>query len=181
MRRLIAFITAALVFLALSCSKAPAAPATAPQPAKPTASQAAQSQPSLGTLYAQSPYIVEPANFSWPRTVKDFSGQTVQIKQAPQRIVTLSLGFDEITMSLVQPERIAALTAFAGESYSNIADIAPSVKGRITRDPETIISVHPDLVVAYHLNLPELVKQPRDAGLTVVQIEGGEKLLDPAY
>ncbi len=171
----------ALLLLAAACSPAPtAAPApTTPQatPTPSTASTATQNQANLSALYAKSPYIVDPANFSWPRTVKDMSGAAIQIGEKPQRIVALSLGFEEISLALVAPTRMAAVSTFVSEPYSNITGAAASIKARVTRDPETILAIHPDLVIAYHLTKPELVKQLRDAGLTVVQIDGGEKSL----
>ncbi|MSP79301.1 MAG: ABC transporter substrate-binding protein [Dehalococcoidia bacterium] len=173
---MVSLFSAACVSPPVSTSAPSGQPAPAAAPATST-----QSQESLNAMYARSPYIVEPTNFAWPRTVKDWSGQTIVIKEKPQRIVMLSLGFEETSLALVAPERIAAVSTFVAEPYSNIADVASGIKARVTRDPETILALRPDLVITYHLTKPELMKQLRDAGLTVVQIDGGEKLLDPAY
>ena len=41
--------------------------------------------------------------------VTDIRGYTTQLAAKPQRILTLSLGTDEILLGLVEPERIAAV------------------------------------------------------------------------
>ena len=197
LRTLAALLRPVVALLAFACSSDPATNATqqaAPrqeavtaQPAlvaevvPPSASEAtAPAMPSRDpAAWAAIPAIVDPANFGWPRAVKDISGTVVEIKEKPQRIVTLSLGFEEITLALVPVERVAGITPYASEVYSNVADLADQVPTKISGDPETVLAAHPDLVIAYHFTEPEVIKHLRDAGVTVVQVEGGETTLDP--
>ena len=95
------------------------------------------------------------------------SGQAVQPVAAefdkPQRIISLSLGNDEILCSLVDPARIAALSPYAvREDLSHVAEIARQVAVTVDRDPEQIIALEPDLILAARytkIALRELVSQ----------------------
>ena len=127
--------------------------------------------PALGA--ARSPRvaaIVEPraAAGAFPRTVRDVNGEVV-ISARPQRIHTLSVGYDEITFRLVDPSRIAAVgTVTANPDYSNVADEAARIPAKVGREAEQILAVHPDLVVASPFANPDLLKQLRSAGVALV-------------
>jgi iron complex transport system substrate-binding protein len=106
---------------------------------------------------------------AWPRQVKDAEGKMVEIKEKPMRIHTLSVGYDEITMYLVGPERFAAVgSSTANPLYSNIADAAGKVAMKVGRKSEDVLAAKPDLVVASPFANKDLVKQLQEAGLTVV-------------
>lgn len=106
---------------------------------------------------------------AWPRQVKDAEGQMIEIKAKPVRIHTLSLGYDEITMYLVGPERFAAVgTVTANPLYSNIPDQAGKVAKKVGRKSEDVLAAKPDVVVASPFANKDLVKQLKEAGLTVV-------------
>lgn len=104
----------------------------------------------------------------WPRRVDTPHG-VVSIAQKPQRIHTLSIGFDEITFRLVDPSRIVAIsTSTANPDISNVADLAAQVPLRVGRNAEQVIAARPDLVVAPPTANVDLVKALEGAGLTVV-------------
>lgn len=110
-----------------------------------------------------------PAAQPWPRQVKDAEGQLIEIKAKPVRIHTLSVGYDEITMRLVGPERFAAVgSATANPLYSNISEQATRVALKVGRKSEDVIAARPDLVVASPFANQDLVKQLKEAGITVV-------------
>lgn len=148
-------------------------PATAPSPGTP----ASYGQPSNSTnplfnsaAYAKVPGIVDPTNFGWPRRVKTPTGD-VEIKQKPQRIHTLSLGADEITLAFVPPTRVAAVGTFtANPDFSNVADLVKDIP-KIKRDAESILVVKPDLVLVSQFTKADLVKQLQDSGITVAMAE----------
>lgn len=52
--------------------------------------------------FALTPAIVEPGHRGWPRTVVGVNGR-VTIRRPPQRLVTLSVGHDEIAFALLPP------------------------------------------------------------------------------
>lgn len=108
------------------------------------------------------------ATAGWPRRVDTPHG-VVSIAQKPQRIHTLSVGFDEITFRLVDPGRIVAIsTSTANPDISNVADLAAQVPLRVGRNAEQVIAARPDLVVAPPTANADLVKALEGAGLTVV-------------
>lgn len=109
-------------------------------------------------------------NGEWPRTLVDGLGSEVTIAAPPQRIVSVSLGADEVLLSLVEPERIAAVTALALDpAISNVAVQAQHIPNTIAaaEDTEFIISLEPDIVFVASFTTPEIIQQLRDAGLTV--------------
>ncbi len=111
----------------------------------------------------------EPATKAWPRQVRDADNKMVEIKEKPQRIHTLSLGYDEITMRLVGPERFAAIGSVATSPvFSNIIPQANKVAVKVGRKSEDVIAAKPDLVLASPFANKDLVRQLKDTGLTVV-------------
>ena len=56
------------------------------------------------------------ATGAWPRTIADDTGATMIIARKPRLIVSATLPTDEILLSLVSKDRIAAVTAFSEES-----------------------------------------------------------------
>jgi iron complex transport system substrate-binding protein len=137
----------------------------------PSANPASAPTPILGA--ARSPRqaaIVEPrvAAGVFPRRVRDASGEVV-IPSRPQRIHTLSVGYDEITFRLVDPARIAAVgSVTVNAEYSNVAAEAAQIPARVGRDAEQILALGPDLVVASPFVSPDLVKHLRDARVSLV-------------
>ena len=90
--------------------------------------------------------IVDPTNNGWPRTVNVHNGQ-IRIDEKPQRIITASIGHDEVTYSLVPFERIIAVGAVSKDPiYSNVSDIVRDVT-IISREPEVLIAENPDIIV----------------------------------
>ncbi|HYF93073.1 MAG TPA: ABC transporter substrate-binding protein [Symbiobacteriaceae bacterium] len=144
-------VVAALAFLLLSgCATKPAA--------APAASETAPKASALA-----------PAAQAWPRQVKDAEGQVIEIKAKPVRIHTLSVGYDEITMALVGPERFAAVgSVTTNPLYSNIAEQAKQVAQKVGRKSEDVMAAKPDLVVASPFANKDLVKQLKEAGIKVV-------------
>lgn len=124
---------------------------------------------SLLLLFAFTlPALAQDSDF--PRTLTDALGTEVTLDAPPQRIVSLSLGADEVLLPLVTPERFVAVTALSQDpGISNVAVLANQVPNAIasSQDTEQIISLEPDLVIAASFTAPEVVQQLRDAGLTV--------------
>lgn len=114
--------------------------------------------------------IVDPDNMGWPREVEGLNG-IVSIPAKPLRIITASIGHDEITLALVPNERLVAVGEVSKIStYSNIADWVQD-KAVITRDPETIIAESPDVVVTSPFYPAEGIDALERAGIPVVQTE----------
>ena len=151
-----------LLLFACAPSGTPASPAADP----PSPSQiAVEPTPSGPPRQAR---ILDPSNHHWPRKVQGADGREVTIAQKPQRIHTLSLGADEISMRLVGSQRIAAITTFATDpNISNIVQASANIK-KVARDAEQILAVQPDVIVASPFSRRELLQQLVDAGIPVV-------------
>jgi iron complex transport system substrate-binding protein len=114
--------------------------------------------------------IVDPNNDGWPRAVQGYNGQTL-IEQKPQRIITASIGHDEVTYSLVESERVIGVGAISKDStYSNVSDIVQNVTV-ISREPEILISENPDLIVTSIYFNAKQIAVLGELGIPVVQTE----------
>lgn len=100
--------------------------------------------------------------------VQDYQGNLVKLSGKPQRIVSLTLGTDEMLLSLVAPSRLAALTYLADDpGISNVAESAKQVPGRVKANLESVIGLKPDIVIVANWQPIELIKSIKDAGIPV--------------
>ena len=114
--------------------------------------------------------IVDPTNLGWPREVEGLNG-LVTIQAKPQRIITASVGHDEMTLALVPNNRLIAVGGSTKNStYSNVASLVQD-KTEISRDPETIVAQAPDVVVTSPFFPAEAVEALSGIGIPVVQTE----------
>ena len=86
-----------------------AVPIVAPIPT-PISTPTATPEPTATLEPAERPFegvtgIVDPANSGWPREVEGLNG-VVTIPSKPQRIITASVGHDEMTLALVPRDRL---------------------------------------------------------------------------
>lgn len=109
------------------------------------------------------------ASSGFPLTVTDANGDVMILENPPKRIISLTLGSDEILLDLVDKSRIVSLTRYADdEGISNIAAEARGVGVRTTMDQiENIIALEPDLVITDTWADINYIKQLRDSGITV--------------
>jgi iron complex transport system substrate-binding protein len=103
----------------------------------------------------------------------------------PQRIVSMSLASDEILMELL-PEcgglrRLLALSVFADDpGSSNITHAAKTVHGRVHSEPESLLKLKPDLVIAASFNRRELLNAIRDKNIRLITLQGFNNAADIA-
>ncbi len=159
-----------------SSSLAPEA-AVAPPAQEPTASPATQ-EPTLAPPapaptpdpFLGVPGIVDPLNHGWPREVEGLNGLVV-IEAKPLRIITASVGHDEMTLGIVPLERLVGVgTSTKNILYSNVAEAVQSIE-TISRDPEVILAQSPDIVVTSPFLQAEVVDALVRVGVTVVQTD----------
>lgn len=99
---------------------------------------------------------------------KDGTGYVLKLPHKPVRIVSLSIGTDEILMALVAADRVAALTYLADNgSISNITGQAGKIPVKVKASAEQVIALKPDLVLLPDWQPLELVQLLRDAGVPV--------------
>ncbi|MGH9937733.1 MAG: ABC transporter substrate-binding protein [Blastocatellia bacterium] len=83
----------------------------------------------------------------FPRELRDALGESLVIPSEPRRIVSQTLGTDEILLAICPPERIVALSDLArDEHYSNVVEPARQIPGGTTQSVEQILRLEPDLV-----------------------------------
>jgi iron complex transport system substrate-binding protein len=112
---------------------------------------------------------------AFPVTVVDGLGTEVTIEAAPQRIVSMTLGTDELLLDLVGPERLAAVTYLAADATTSniagrpeLAEIEAVVEPNPS--PEQIIALEPDLVFVASFTEATVIEQLRGAGLPVFAV-----------
>lgn len=111
----------------------------------------------------------ESAAQKFPLKVTDAGGSEMTIENEPQRIVSLTLGSDEMLLGLVDKSRILALSRYADDAgISNVSTEAAGVAERATMDKlEAVIAQKPDIVILDTWADAKYVKQLRDAGINV--------------
>jgi len=113
--------------------------------------------------------IDDPSNVSWPRSVT-INEKKYTIESRPERVATISLGHDEILFGISDTNQIVATTSFAQDDGSNIQSKAKDLP-TISSDPETIISVNPEIIFADPYASVELIDALEDAGIIVIQTQ----------
>lgn len=149
----------------------PAATATPEATARPAPTQdATPAAPTFAQAFQGVRGIVDPSNFGWPREVEGLNG-VVSIPFKPLRIITASVGHDEMTLAIVPIERLVAIGGSSkNATYSNVADMLQETP-EISRDPETIISQAPDIIVTSPFFSADGVSALSKAGIPVIQTE----------
>ena len=112
--------------------------------------------------------IVDVSNMDWPREVETSDGQ-VRLEGPPQRILSYSLGHDEILLALVDKERFAAVGPFTGDpAYSNVSEYAAGMPS-YEKGVESVLAANPDLVVVSKYTDADIVSLIEEAGVPVVR------------
>jgi iron complex transport system substrate-binding protein len=167
-----------LLLLLVACgSGAPATSTTAP-PGKATAATIASPAatapaasarsvaPTAGvSASAQKTRIIE-QSATFPRKIEALNG-VVTVAQKPQRVMTLSVGYDEMTLALVDKSRIAAISQYTADpAISNVADQVAGIP-IYGKGAEQVLAAKPDVVVADPFTDKDLVRQVQAAGIPV--------------
>ena len=114
--------------------------------------------------------IVDPTNFGWPRQVEGVNG-TASIPAKPERIITASIGHDEMTLALVPLERLVGVGGVSKDpTYSNVSSLVQD-KPEISREPETIIAQGPDVIVTSPFYPADAVAALSEVGIPVIQTD----------
>ena len=157
-------------------TQAPPTPAPAGAPVltltqAPATTQAAAAVPDhIKQAFQGVPGVVDPTNFGWPREVEGLNG-VVSIPAKPERIITASIGHDEMTLALAPNERLVAVGGVSKVgTYSNVSGLVGD-KPEISRDPETIVAQAPDVVVTSPFFTVDGIEALRRVGVPVVQTE----------
>ncbi|MCH2516070.1 MAG: ABC transporter substrate-binding protein [Dehalococcoidia bacterium] len=118
--------------------------------------------------FADVPEIVDPTNFGWPRSVETTEG-VITLEAPPEKIHSLSLGHTEILAALMDFERLSAVYSFfVDEEQSNIAGLSAD-HNMIGFDPEEVVALEPDVIVASRFTNADTVALLNGAGNLVVR------------
>jgi len=102
-----------------------------------------------------------------------------QIIGPPQRIVSANLRSDEVLLSLVNRERLIAVSYLSLDpSLSNVAEEAKKIPHKVKVDPEMIYGLKPDLVVVGEGSSPDAINQLRALGIAVFKTTRFDSLED---
>ena len=144
------------------------APTATPRPTPTTAPKPTSTPTPEPLVYPATPGIVDPSNLGWPREVETAEG-VITLDAPPQRILTYSLGHDEMTLALVPAERIAALGKFTGNpSYSNVAELAADFPV-YEKGAENVLAENPDLFIVSKSTKADIVALIKEAGIPVAR------------
>jgi iron complex transport system substrate-binding protein len=120
---------------------------------------------------------VEPGAFPKPLFGPD--GAPRVLAAPPRRIVSTYLGAEEMLASLVDPARVVGVSVYADDAAtSNCLGVFPPGVRRLRNDPETILSLDPDLVFVAGFTEPDALRPLISAGLPVVRWSRFESFRD---
>lgn len=107
-------------------------------------------------------------------TIQDAQGTVVKLSQKPQRILTDSLGLDELVVGLTEPEKLVGINYLdVDENISFISRETAKHKNRLrSYTSEEIIALRPDVFLATTWFPQDKIIGLRQAGIPVVVCQG---------
>ncbi len=97
----------------------------------------------------------------------------------PQRVVSQSVGTDELLLALADPGQIAALSHIShAVEFSPVADEAKHFPALKDSDAESVLRFRPDLVLAASYTRPETLALLKRAGVRLVVLDRFDTLED---
>ncbi|HEY2068036.1 MAG TPA: ABC transporter substrate-binding protein [Rhizomicrobium sp.] len=105
-------------------------------------------------------------------------GLAAPASAAPQHVVSLMVCTDEYVYRLLPRERIAALTYLAGDRSPVVSTLVDKVQGitMIHQNAESVLALHPDLVVTYRYVNQKLHTILAAAGIPVLDLPWANSL-----
>ncbi len=96
-----------------------------------------------------------------------------------RRVVSVNVGTDEILLSLLPPERIAAVSALSDDpTISSATALAKAVPRRVTMEAERILALEPDLLIVPPYTRREVLAQLEAGGMQILRIPDFHTLAD---
>ena len=144
-------------------------PATASEPASTRTAHAGPTEVGFdANRFKDVPGIVDATNFGWPRDIKTSEG-LVTLEKPPTKVHSLSLGHTEILAGLMDFSKVSAVYSFFTDpEQSNIADLSKS-HNLIGFDPEEVVALEPEIVIASRFTDADNVALLKDAGIPVAR------------
>ena len=103
-----------------------------------------------------------------PGTFTDDLGREVSIEKVPQRIISLAPSNTEILFALGLGDKVVGVTSYC--NYPEEAKGKEEIGGFANPDPEKIIALDPDLILAFGTLQKSLITELEDKGQTVFHL-----------
>jgi iron complex transport system substrate-binding protein len=118
-----------------------------------------------------------PAEGGFPRTVTDGAGRSLRLATRPVRIVSQTLGSDEILFPMVAPERLVGLSSLSRDpKYSNVVAEATRHPAPSIESPEDMLRLKPDLIIIATYSRAESVQVLESTGAPVYRLANFDDL-----
>jgi cobalamin transport system substrate-binding protein len=115
----------------------------------------------------------------FPRELRDAKGETLNLQREPQRIVSQTLGTDEILLAICPQGRVVALSNMAENGdYSNAVEEARRIPGRTTEGPEQILQFKSDLIFVASYSRAETVELLKASKAPVFRFANFDSIAD---
>lgn len=115
----------------------------------------------------------------FPRTLRDGGGAEITIKARPARIVSQTLGTDEILWAICPRARIAGVSKIGLEvKYSPIADELQAAKITPIANAEEILQLQPDLVFVASFSRAETIASLQLSGAPIFRFANFDSIAD---
>lgn len=119
------------------------------------------------------------ASSGFPREVVDGAGRHLRLAALPRRIVSQTLGTDELLFAMIDRSRIVGVSTLARDpAYSNVVDQAERLGAPAITNAEQVLSLRPDLVFVASFSRAELVTVVEQGGAPVYRFANFDRLED---
>ena len=138
-----------------------------------------KSSPAASSVGRTESTSVQPNSANFPRTLRDASNNELTIKERPQRIVSQTLGTDEILLSITDSQRVVGFSKFALDpKFSNVVEEARRTGAPAIQNVEDILQLDPDLIFVASYSRAEIVEQLQSAGAPAFRFANFDRLDD---
>lgn len=103
-------------------------------------------------------------------SVTDVQGNKIDFAVKPEKIISISIGTDEILLDLLPHNKMIAVSSLADDpEISNVVDKAKDIPNRIYKNSgvEAFLKLQPDLIIIPDYVNEEMIQSLRDVGLKV--------------
>jgi iron complex transport system substrate-binding protein len=114
---------------------------------------------------------ITPLSTNYPRVMRDSSGNTLTIVAPPRRLVSQTLGSDELLFGVCASNRLVGVSPIAlDEQYSNVADQIRALALPTVESVEGAVELRPDIVFVASYSSAEQVELLRSTGIVVFRL-----------
>lgn len=121
-------------------------------------------------------WSIEPGA-GYPRVLYDSSGNKLLIAFRPARIVSQTLGSDELLFGVCASDRLVGVSSAALDGrYSNVADRVRSRSLPTVKNVEQVVELRPDIAFVASYSAAEQVELLRSTGIAVFRLSNFDRI-----